>query len=387
MIACAFFTKAGAVILERHLPRLQKSGSCLVVSSEPPTDVEATNEIAKAAPGHVWMHFAGALPYEKKVGSALMHSKVFYAEAGTSCWLWVGSHNLTGRATEGANLEAAVLLTGYPQEAPFVAARQHIEACRAESSPCPIEAPRLPPGEPANVVLIHAEADNLPARRFPWHVLLEMSSAEYDPLLKPPADVRLYLYQRGALNNGWQSATPWASFQGTLTGLNFSETHPTNPGITASWNDGDFRIIDAPQALRFVDSSARTKGTRTQAVINIAGAGESEEAFVSERPKVESFEKKGPYQLEPIDADMTRFFTRESLEGDRLVYELFKHGDMRWIIPLDDLRAKDRVSIVATAEISHVGILPMGAYDSKGPRHPFIVRARFRLWRRPLFGT
>src|SRR4029077_18825816 len=92
-------------IMRRHFTRLRMPDSCLVVSAEPPTDIAAVNALARDAPGSVWMHKTGKLPYENKVGSALMHSKVFYAEAGENCWLWVGSHNLTGRATEGANLE------------------------------------------------------------------------------------------------------------------------------------------------------------------------------------------------------------------------------------------------------------------------------------------
>lgn len=384
MIACAFLTGAGAVIIQRHLSRLRQPGSCLVVSSEPPTDIPAVNELGRAAPGNVWMHFTGNLPFEKKVGSALMHSKVFYAEGAGRCWLWVGSHNLTGRATEGANLEAAVLLTGVPDEAPFVAARQHIEACRAESTLCPTETPPPPDGEPANVVVIHAEADQLPGRVPPWHVLLEMQSAEYDGLLKPPADVRLHLYARGALSAGWQSATPVASYRGTLTGLNFTNIHPTNPGIPAQWNERDYRIIDEGVVLRFSETVSSSYRFVTQAVINISGPADTRETFLSEKPKAEREERIRNFDLGEVDPDLRRFFTRESIEYGRLVYELPQRGDAFWKIPLEDLRPRERLLLATEARHLNVHVQALGTSDSKQPRHPFIVRGKFKLRKRDL---
>src|SRR5262249_50772609 len=97
MVACAFCSGAGAGIMRPHLPRLRRPGSCLVVSADGPTEIDAVNALGAEAPGAVWIHETGKLPKEKDVGHALMHSKVFYSEAGDKCWLWVGSHNLTAR--------------------------------------------------------------------------------------------------------------------------------------------------------------------------------------------------------------------------------------------------------------------------------------------------
>ena len=213
MIASAFCTGAGVAIRDRHLTRLRLPGSCLVVSADYPTDTAAVNELAVDAPGNVWMHQTGKLPFEVKVGSALMHSKVYFAEAGEKCWLWVGSHNLTARATCGANLEAAIRLTGHPSEIPFVEARKHIEACRTESTLCPFEIPPMPDGDPVDIIAVHSEADELPERPFPWHVRMGLRSAEYDELLKPVVEVRLYLYPRvhwrtaGNLRCRWRVTT------------------------------------------------------------------------------------------------------------------------------------------------------------------------------------
>lgn len=383
MIACAFCTGAGVVLLQRHLARLRRPGSCLVVSSEPPTDMLAVNELAKAAPDRVWVHTTGRLPQEKKVGGALMHSKVFYAEAPDKCWLWVGSHNLTARATEGANLEAALMLSGHPTEEPFVAARAHIQACRQESSRAPLEVPPTPEGDSVDIVVIHAETVVLPTATPVWHAQMGLVSAEYDWLLKPPADVRLHLYHPGALKNGWQSATPWASHQGTLTGLNFTAIHPSDPGGPAQWDSRYYSITDNGTALWFADKPLPSVGIVTQGLINIQGPAEPDEAFLSARPKTETRDDVRDFVLGDIDPDFVRFFTRESVQDGKLVYELRRRGDPNWIVPLQDLRSKDRLMLESEAGLMRVPMKQMQFEDSERRRHPLIMRAKFRWRKRP----
>ncbi len=284
MVACAFCTGAGVAIMHRHLDRLRAPDSCLVISADNPTDIAAVNDLAKKAPGAVWLHKTGKLPREKGVGSALMHSKVFYSEAGDDCWLWVGSHNLTGRATTGANLEAALLLSGHRSDAPFQAARQHIEACRDEASPCPVEPPQLPDGDSVDVVVIHSEAHELLGDPVPWHVGLGLQSAEYDWSLRPPATVRLYLYRPGELVRGWRRAAPWVSYGGTLTGLNFTDGHPLYPGMAARWDDKHYSITEEQSVLQFSKPFPRATSIVTQAVITIENVAPSDEVFLPARP-------------------------------------------------------------------------------------------------------
>ena len=382
MIACAFCTGAGVVLLQRHLARLRRPGSCLIVSSEPPTDMVALNELAKAAPDRVWVHTTGRLPQEKKVGGALMHSKVFYAEAPEKCWLWVGSHNLTARATEGANLEAALMVSGHPSEAPFVAARAHIEACRQECSLAPIEVPPPPEGDSVDIVVIHAETAVLPTATPVWHAQMGLASAEYDWLLRPPADVRLHLYHPGALKTGWQTARPWTSFRGTLTGLNLTEIHPTDPGGPAQWDNGYYSITDEGTGLWFADKPLPSIGIVTQALLNIQGPADPDEAFLSARPKTQTRDDVSSFVLGEVDRDLTRFFTSESVQHGKLVYELRRRGDPNWIVPLQDLRPGDRQMLESAAELMHVPMKEMQFGASEPRRHPLIMRAKFR-WRKP----
>jgi hypothetical protein len=379
MVACAFCSGAGVVIMRRHLDRLRARGSCMVISADAPTDIEAVNDLARQAPGAVWLHETGKLPREKGVGSALMHSKVFYSEAGDDCWLWVGSHNLTGRATTGANLEAALLLSGHPSDAPFQAARQHIEACRAEASPCPVEPPPVPDGDSVDVVVIHAETHALPGDPVPWHVRLGLQLAEFDWSLRPPATVRLYLYRPGELVRGWQRASPCASYGGTLTGLNFTDIHPQYPGIAARWDDKHYSITEERAVLEFSKSSPRATAIVTQAVITIKSLVPSDELFLPARPKVEQ-EELQPNLVGWADDDLAQFFTRRSVQDGQLVYEICRRGKTRWQMSVNDLREADRHQLVEETGLREIELF--NVLEEERPRHPLIMRAKYQLRRR-----
>jgi hypothetical protein len=306
-----------------------------------------------------------------------MHSKVYYAEARDECWLWVGSHNLTARAIAGANLEAAILLAGHPLEAPFQAARQHIEQCRQESSLCPIESPPIPDGENVDTVIIHADCDDLPAGPPQWHVLLGLRSAKFDWLLRPVAEVRLYLYRRGELALGWKRAVPWTSYAGTLTGLNFTEVHPETPGIPATWSDEDYSIIEARDVLYFSKTPLGGAGIVTQAMINIESLARPNEAFLPARPKAGWDEQTERHVVGRADADLSDFFTKASIQNGRLLYEIRRHGEGNWRVSLSDLREPDQRKLQEAAEDQHV--LLVDVYEEKRARHPLIMRAKYQL--------
>jgi HKD family nuclease len=381
MIACAFCSGAGVAIMRRHLQRLSAPGSCLVVSADFPTDVAAVNNLASEVPGRIWVHETGKLPFEKRVGHALMHSKVFYSEAGDKCWLWVGSHNLTARAMTGANLEAAVLLSGHPAELPFQAARKHIEDCRSESSPCPVEVPPLPDGENVDVLVIHAEAAGLPTQTSIFHVRLGLRSPEFDPLLRPVAQARLHLYRTGDLRFGWQNALPWSSYAGTLTGLNFTNLHPVSPGITASWAGDDYSIIDEPPVLHFSRGSPDAEGIVTQAVINIERFGPPDEAFLPSKPKAESVEQTAEQLVGEAGDDLVKFFTKASVRRGHLVYEVRHQGTAAWKLPIGELRESSRLELRDIAESRQIQLFDEP--DVTQPHHPLIMRARYVLRKRP----
>jgi hypothetical protein len=310
-----------------------------------------------------------------------MHSKVFYSEAGDKCWLWVGSHNLTARATTGANFEAAILLAGHPSEEPFRAAREHIEECRRESSPCPEEPiPKLD-GDEVDVVVVNAEADQFSSLSPPWHVRLGLRSSEYDWLLEAPAEVRLHLYAPGELARGWQTAVPRTSYAGTLTGLNFTDIHPEHPGMAARWGDEQFSITEDDRAvLQFARPRSEPKGIVTQGVINIESLVSSEEAFLPTKPKVDREEHRERRPLGLIDDDLATFFTKASIRRGQLVYETVYPGKAKWKLRISDLREPDKRSLYEEAQAHQIDLFDVD--ETELPRHPCIMRAKYKLRRR-----
>src|SRR5262249_29618566 len=134
-IACAFCTAGGVQFLLNHAPRLKSDDSFVVVSWENPTNFAALADLHAAVPGRLFVHFGGKKPEEVDGWRPLMHTKMFYARRGSTCWVWTGSHNLTVSAIQGINCEAAVLLEGHREEEPIAAAFDHLLACRNEARP------------------------------------------------------------------------------------------------------------------------------------------------------------------------------------------------------------------------------------------------------------
>lgn len=77
---------------------LRRDGSFVVVSIEPPTNLNAVLRLHTQAPGHVYIHLGGATPVEKEVdrplARTLMHSKVFLAEGEESTGCGSGATTL-----------------------------------------------------------------------------------------------------------------------------------------------------------------------------------------------------------------------------------------------------------------------------------------------------
>jgi hypothetical protein len=382
-VACAFCTGAGVEILKRHAARLQNGDSFVVISAAPPTDHVALSGLHNLVPGRVFVHWGALSPDEIKIGTPLMHSKVFYSRAGKDCWLWTGSHNLTANATQGMNCEAALLIQGRPDEKPFVDALKHLHACRAEARVYDPEA--VPPGrtEQAEVIWIHAEAEVKPAGPLPWHVHLCLESADFDELLSPPADVRLFLYPVGSLLGSWQRAVPIAAYGGSLTGLNLTVINPRvkGAGTTAEWREANFSITEERGVLVFAGPRPPGPRVTTQAVFSLDRESSVDESLFSERPRVESVEVAGGTSLRRVDHDVRRFYHKSSVQGDMLLYVpiIERHRVIR--VSAQELRPRDYERLrLELAAGSHLPIEPIEPSERRRKKlHPFIVRAKYRL--------
>jgi hypothetical protein len=382
-IACAFCTAAGIALLLRHASRLRNADSFAVVAAAPPTDYPALAELHRQIPGNLFVHWGNLSPFEKKVGAALMHSKVFYARAGRECWLWTGSHNLTGNATQGGNCEAAVILNGTTDEKPFVDAMQHLLACRNQATLYDPDSP--PPGiaERVDILAVHVEADPIPTAPLPWHIQLCLDSAEFDELLEPPADVRLFFYRKGSLRNGWQSAAPSAAFSGSLTGKNLTARNPSarGAGTPAEWGAATFGITESRGFPMVSPPGPPGPLVTTQGIIHVDAASDPDESLFAEEPKVETELIPGEASLSEVDPDMRRFFQTKSLQGSMLVHVPFTGRRLVINLNEDDARTGDLEKI--RAKIAPDRDIPIEfsrvSEARLEKRHPFIVRAKYRL--------
>lgn len=382
-IACAFCTRAGVEILSAHVTRLKKVDSFVVVAVAPPTDYAALGRLHLQIPNNLFVHWGKLSPVEVKVGAALMHSKVFYARTGNECWLWTGSHNLTGNATQGGNCEAAILLHGCADEKPFVDALRHLTACRDEAT---LYDPNTPPPGTAqrdDTLVIHAEADAIPTLTLPWRIHLRLDSPEFDDLLGPPANARLFLYARGALKGGWQAATPIAAFSGALTGQNLTARNPraSRAGTPAEWSSANFSISDLGGTLVLGPDGPVGPLVTTQAVLYFDAPSNPRESLFSEEPRVEQRPILGERSLTGVDRDMRRFFKKRSVQGEMLVHIPIVGRRFVVKVPGEEARQSDFDKI--RDEVARDMDIPYEVIDmpesSAMRRHPFILRAKFRL--------
>jgi HKD family nuclease len=381
-IACAFCTAVGVKILLPHAQRLKNRDSFLVVSSEYPTDSEALKMLNDEIPGNLFLHGGAPTAVEKKNSAALMHSKVFYARAGDKCWLWIGSHNLTGTATFGGNCESAIILHGNASEKPFEDALEHLIACRDEASlfdPMNLPVNRL---EEEDILAIHAEMDRLPVDELPWHIQLNLHNPSYNRLLTAPINVRLFLYHHGSLVNGWRSADPVVAYSGTLTGVNYTAQNPqtVESGVSASWTETDFYLTETRNVLVLEPNRQRSEAA-IQANITIMKRSDPQEILLPKLPKVHTEHVEGIEHTTHLDPDVKSFFRPSSIRGDELVHRTIKSRRQVLKLPVDEIRYRDHERI--REALGGGSDMPIAQLSSEGTtrqiRHPFILRTKYRI--------
>ncbi len=196
-IACAFVTRPGVDILKQYSERLRHKDSFIVVANDWPTDIVALLELDRLCPGRIYVHLGYASPHERLSMSSLMHSKVFLSRCDNQARLWVGSHNLTAAATQGANCEAAIMVNAEWTDHCIQEAYQHLLSCKNESVYIRDVPPMPDPDpEPVDILIIHSETD-LDLDVLPWHVHLRAPDESFDQMLSPSSDVMLFLYRPG----------------------------------------------------------------------------------------------------------------------------------------------------------------------------------------------
>lgn len=383
VIATGFCTAAGVALLLAHTDRLKGLDSFVVVPSAPPTDYAELAKLHSAIPNNLFVHWGALSPYEKKAGAALMHSKVIYARAGQNCWLWTGSHNFTGNATQGGNCEAAVLITGTADEKPFVDALMHLRACRDEASD--YDPDMAPPNDTRreDTLVIHAEGHLDANSGLPCRIHLCLDSPNYDDLLTAPVPVRLFLYENGSLTRGWQAAIPKAAFSGVLSGLNLTGLNPSvrRGGTTAEWSSANFNIEEAGGVLVLGDAGPPRRGVTTQAVLAIDAIADTQEALFTEKPRIDQRLISGTERFAAVDPDMRKFFRKADVHAAGLLHVPVVGREQVIRVAEGDLRLRDFDRIRARiAGRQQIAIESDELSEARRVRrHPFLVRAKYKL--------
>jgi HKD family nuclease len=319
--AVAFVTRPGVrTFLKLVANPAVRQNSRFVASIRWPTDLDALGELAAKMPGRVYIHRGYFLPEESNHDRSLMHSKTVYIENGQGdVHILVGSHNWTGQALDGNNLEASVHIQ-CPQSDPFAAqVRTHIDRCVAESEV--FDPSRLDdykaiqvalhgwpdgPDEEASefaretVVVIHAEEDQpgLANRLDKLRLYSPVWESADDKLFAKDQAVHLYLYPPGSLFTGRLPTQDPVLYTGLVEMLN----RPNDPvGRRANCTIRDF---DRP-VLSDLTGAIPTESRRPvrQLVIGLKQHGPVRPAFYHRGSKAPRYTREvNPRQLTADEA-------------------------------------------------------------------------------------
>ena len=374
-IACAFLTPGGVETLKRHATRLKLPDSFVVVAWDTPTSLDALNELHAFIPGKLYVHLGSLTPVERGVGPGLMHSKVFFARAGEQCRLWTGSHNLTASAMQGVNCEAAVLVEGTRGEAVFADALAHLNQCRAEALLFdPLNPP--PPLIPEQTLVIHAECHSA-LKPYPWFVHLRPDSTDYDKAMRPPATVWLYVYNPGTLRPGTRRPSAVAAYSGTLTALNFTETHPRHRGISADWNAADY-VIEFKGGVPCLTEPTPHTSTPSQGVFRVEAKEATGTVWLTESPKPSLERVVGEQHVSQVDPEFRQFFTNKSLIGGQLLHQEYRSVKTVVRVPRKEVGFVEPAEILERLDTPPNAEIVIDEELKAEDKFAFIYRAKYR---------
>jgi hypothetical protein len=376
-VACAFITSGGVKLLKPHEARLTLPRSFVVVAWDEPTSLDALNELYEIMPGNLYVHLGCLTPVEIGVGPGLMHSKVFLARGGNECKLWTGSHNLTASAIQGVNCEAAVVVEGNCNEQVFLDALAHLNKCRDEAI---LFDPLNPPGRRRGemTLIIHAECHTT-LKNVPWFVHFRPGSTIYDRLMSPGGRVYLFLYEPGSLRFGFPRPPAKSAHSGTITALNYTETHPGHQGIPADWQKADY-IIELKDGVPSLLLPTPHAETPSQSVFSIDQEEDPNAIWLSESPTPKLERVLGESGFFNVDEEFQRFFTRESRQGLRaLVHKPYQSLEFTTHLLANEVGSQGKEALRKRIPLGPRTKLLVEDTTRPNDRFVFIYRARFRV--------
>ena len=397
MIASAYCSNAGLTALAPHATRLKKPGSFVVVAWDGVTmqSLVALDQLNKLIRGNLRIHLGVLTPEEKRVGCALMHSKVYFARSGEDAWLWTGSHNLTNNALRGGNAEAAIMITGTMSDQPIKDAVKHLETVAAEAVPYREFAASRSWG-PQSTLVVHVESDIQDIALGSFIHLRSVEETLDGALI--PGSVWLFIHKRDSLSVSAPRPSPQSAYSGVSTGLVHTELH-ANPGIEGTFDRADYVVYQEGPGGKFIMSrhdGGDLPKARTQAVFRVDHKEKESTVWLREKPraKFERSDIETTKSSERVDARFAEFFTPESIDDEGyLVRRSYSRLQQTYRAPVRDFGAMDRERLSDVVDDRHlldldsirsrlslaesVNITP-APFEYKGLSN-LIYRARYRV--------
>ncbi|MDY3554239.1 hypothetical protein R5W24_003358 [Gemmata sp. JC717] len=354
-VAVAFMTKAGVDLFTRWVRALDPARCRLCVSVQFPTNIDALRDLSGLLGDRLFIHLGSKKPEEIAVGkstlSPLLHSKIIWIAHGQeTVSIFVGSHNWTSKALDGANFEASTLLVCEPNEQFSQDVKAHLDACVHASEvfnpadidfyksiqsalfsdgPQPIRREIIEEFTPAEAVVIHAEDHRADATQGTLQLYLPLKRAMplrwFEPIGKT---VYLYLYPPGTLLGHPTPTSDPHFYEGTVRAVSGDVDDP----ITGRAVNAQIPDLTRPQ-LMVVGGNipALMPGIVAQVVANLRAHGTvSLPVFVADRSRPgvrieprydETTETPRSEDRVPLPRDLGRYYADGSIKDGRFVFQ------------------------------------------------------------------
>lgn len=331
-MAFAFFSEAGWSLLEGTHSALAHEDSFFVVSVDRPTDLDALANVASSYPGKVYLHLGWVAPYEKKVGAALMHSKLALGKGTNKWYLWVGSANMTARAMFSGNMEAALVYEVAELDQPMIDARDHLRRCRDGAEM--FDLTRLAEykqiqankaagvGVPGKLLVLYAE-EVTPITQFPALVHVRIPNEDYDDLTKTGTEAHLIVLPPGTLGTSLTLPANAKRYTGIVIEDNRTEFHSvrgsasTMPQATHWLEMGPIPKLVAPNSVQSrPHTQAAIKIDQRRGLQQPGPADEYLYSVTATRVKAEAASTDERLSTRSIPHDMLKFYSKGSRTSD-----------------------------------------------------------------------
>jgi len=334
-IACCFATTAGLKILKRYLPLLGREGSFAVFSSEYPTDLKTLGQWMDQHPGHIFVHYGKHFHRAESSNTReLMHSKLFYADDGETAKVWCGSHNLTGSALQGRNIEAANVIEGPVHDPYFKAVLAHLEGCRQRAHE---EIREQPAGTAAAGYVLELEVDDIEgflqkAQAGKFIQFYPFNDKKQDRLT-PGLKFYIHLHPPGALRKGKRIPPPIARVEALTTGTNLTPRHAVQ-GTKATYSDIALTISEPEEDRYVVESGYADTNGPINSALRIVGSIDTKFVLLPTKPaSAAELDFLTLPQDNPLCVDQAGLYAEDETTPDEDIAAYFKDTKLEARLP------------------------------------------------------